>query len=778
MRIPLPLVLTLGYELLAELSKLKNILLQTTTTTDQSLESVVKSFINVKVELYEHYINDERKVLAFFRESTKYPPVPLFEVKVSPPRNLVESCYLKLNEDYVNQLSLKFDKGGLREYSVRLNDRYTLVFDKEMKTLFHSVYTKVEEKFKLIRPKFRWAIEKFLPKAAVEVINRPLGDSARFVVVHGESTVGAVITTVDIPDGLTNEMIDKASIIKVPIVVIMIGTVNNREAGVRFVVIDQPSQELNFKSLIEQGMFCSYDTLLLKSSGGYYSTLGQYTTAAFVEKHWNVIRTILANPQRIEWIEDSPESFLTSPQNRGDKQPSAENKADGNNNSGTCQVNPDDKSQEETASQVQNQSDAGKNNDSQTTGMGSSGCQEGEPQESSGQSGSPNQSSSGGSGSTGETPEQNQTPSVQNQSDQTDGEKAGTEGRQENKGSDGLQENPQAIAGESSTGQGNGNNGGPGRQGLQAPEAEGSGATGNPPSSQSGPDGGSDGRFETPEAPGADQKGVGDDITEQSEQAAGLSRESQADSPTGGGEFEDNVPLAEGTPAQSEGSLNPTEQFGGNFIKDARVRRESVLMLKRMLDDLTGGEDASLQWDYKKFAEKLASKRVPGFGDKKMKEKRPSMLILVDVSGSMSSVEEVVDQIAKLIQGVAKLGGPPLILVEAPNGWPNYIYLPGKDGEPLYFEHYDLEGFVSYYVWLVEEYDIRHIVIYADDDGAEIYKELMDRVLGKVDSVVQFHPYSESYLEAHYKRHGFKVVKNVNSLQRFLRELAKWIHSV
>lgn len=163
---------------------------------------------------------------------------------------------------------------------------------------------------------------------------------------------------------------------------------------------------------------------------------------------------------------------------------------------------------------------------------------------------------------------------------------------------------------------------------------------------------------------------------------------------------------------------------------------------------LPGGEvDPSGRYSARRVALKTAGYlRAVTTADRRLEEGRPAILMMADVSGSMSALATSVSALARAVHVVGVAGAEVVVVVHS-NGYPEYLVTPGAKREspvpPLnelvWFNERGREGVLVWYRKLIARYNVRAIVSAADGDGMWLYPTLA--ALPEVEHFVWLDPF-------------------------------------
>jgi len=168
--------------------------------------------------------------------------------------------------------------------------------------------------------------------------------------------------------------------------------------------------------------------------------------------------------------------------------------------------------------------------------------------------------------------------------------------------------------------------------------------------------------------------------------------------------------------------------YGGMYGRLARARpspdliRRARGVFSRLL---RGGEGApGPRWNWERVSLRTAGYLRPwGTRDRKEEEGRPALLVLPDVSGSMSAYADQVLALALAIRAIGGLPGGEIVAVAHSNGYPTEAWFPGRREPESVAVDDDIEA-VEFYSRLIRRYDVRAIVVAADWDGEWLYRRL------------------------------------------------------
>lgn len=175
-------------------------------------------------------------------------------------------------------------------------------------------------------------------------------------------------------------------------------------------------------------------------------------------------------------------------------------------------------------------------------------------------------------------------------------------------------------------------------------------------------------------------------------------------------------------------SRGPVLAFGGVYARLARGARPEPALIRRALRALSllvhqrGEGEPSPRWDARELAMKIAGfLRLPTEHDRRMEAGRPTILLLVDVSGSMSAFA------AEVIRLAANLPAVPdwqIAAVVHSNGFPVQLVEPGRPPRDLAFDEIHGDGYAPvfrFYEDFLRRHDVPVVVAAGDTDAAWLY---------------------------------------------------------
>ena len=179
-------------------------------------------------------------------------------------------------------------------------------------------------------------------------------------------------------------------------------------------------------------------------------------------------------------------------------------------------------------------------------------------------------------------------------------------------------------------------------------------------------------------------------------------------------------------------------------IRTAKPQQALVARLRTVLSRFLGGESApSARWDDTRVSIKTAGYlRSWTTHDRRLEDGRPAILVLPDVSGSMS---QFASKVTALAATLAKLGmpGADVITVVHVNGFPVEEKINSQPARRI--EVRGTDGTYRYYEDLMKRYDVRIVLAAADWDGAWVYKWLAEQA--SVQRLLWLDVYCSSYGE-------------------------------
>lgn len=177
--------------------------------------------------------------------------------------------------------------------------------------------------------------------------------------------------------------------------------------------------------------------------------------------------------------------------------------------------------------------------------------------------------------------------------------------------------------------------------------------------------------------------------------------------------------------ATRQGRLSPAHYYVLDW-REMQASRQQVARMRAILARMVGGHaDAGPRWDAKKVSARLAGYlqrwRVD---DRKEEDGHPAVIVLPDISGSMAAFAEDVMFFAWVV-GHLGVPGADVVVVPTTNGYPLAV---SENGEPFVRVDEavwgDEETTAAWYDDLAQRFNVRAIVIFADDDGEAVYAHL------------------------------------------------------
>ncbi len=194
-------------------------------------------------------------------------------------------------------------------------------------------------------------------------------------------------------------------------------------------------------------------------------------------------------------------------------------------------------------------------------------------------------------------------------------------------------------------------------------------------------------------------------------------------------------------------STQARRAFGGQFatIENTRPDPRLVRELRRIFAQITqGGEtEPSAHWDAARVALKTAGYlRSWTPHDRRLESGRPAMLVLADVSGSMSAFAE---EVVALASAAAQLGvsGADVVVVVHANGYPLELQLNAQHLQRV--PRMDDDAVLRFYERLLRRYAVRTVITAADWDGEWLYRWLAEQP--HIERVFWLDVYCSSYGE-------------------------------
>jgi len=180
-------------------------------------------------------------------------------------------------------------------------------------------------------------------------------------------------------------------------------------------------------------------------------------------------------------------------------------------------------------------------------------------------------------------------------------------------------------------------------------------------------------------------------------------------------------------------SRRSTDSHGGRFadLESAHPASDLVRRLRRVMAQMIGGHNRpGGRWSSSKVAVKVAGYLRPLTpGDRRQESGRPAILVLPDVSGSMSAFATEVVTLAKAV-GHLGVPGADVIVVSHSNGYPEQmcrnaqppVDLTGGNGYSLLDNKQ--ASTIDWYLDIIRKYNVQAIILAADWDGSWLYSRL------------------------------------------------------
>jgi len=162
---------------------------------------------------------------------------------------------------------------------------------------------------------------------------------------------------------------------------------------------------------------------------------------------------------------------------------------------------------------------------------------------------------------------------------------------------------------------------------------------------------------------------------------------------------------------------------------EAQADPRVVARLRALLERLRlGGEtEAGPRVDHRKFSAKVAGYLRPVTpADHRLEEGRPALLVLPDVSGSMSAVSRDVLAAALALARTGASGWDVVAVVHS-NGFPEWVIVNTRDPEEVRQERdpqEQLRQALRFYERLLARFQVRAVIVCADWDGEWLYRKL------------------------------------------------------
>lgn len=178
------------------------------------------------------------------------------------------------------------------------------------------------------------------------------------------------------------------------------------------------------------------------------------------------------------------------------------------------------------------------------------------------------------------------------------------------------------------------------------------------------------------------------------------------------------------------------EQHGGVYgtLRGVPIDRAILARARRALSRLVhDGEDAAgPRWDSRRIAVRTAGYLQPWrVDDRRLEAGRPALLILPDVSGSMSAFAS---EVCRLAVALGALPGADVLVVAHSNGYPEEAL---RNGRPVRVDQLfgprarqSNEELVPQYRQLIARYGVRAVVAAADWDASWLYRALVEPARG------------------------------------------------
>jgi hypothetical protein len=170
-------------------------------------------------------------------------------------------------------------------------------------------------------------------------------------------------------------------------------------------------------------------------------------------------------------------------------------------------------------------------------------------------------------------------------------------------------------------------------------------------------------------------------------------------------------------------STQSRRAFGGQFATLANERPDPRLVreIRRLFAQIMqGGEtEPSAHWNAARVALKTAGYlRSWTPHDRRLESGRPAMLVLADVSGSMSAFAE---EVVALASAAAQLGvsGADVVVVVHANGYPLELQVNAQQVQRV--PRMDDDAAMRFYEHLLRRYAVRVVITAADWDGEWLY---------------------------------------------------------
>lgn len=176
-------------------------------------------------------------------------------------------------------------------------------------------------------------------------------------------------------------------------------------------------------------------------------------------------------------------------------------------------------------------------------------------------------------------------------------------------------------------------------------------------------------------------------------------------------------------------STRARRMFGGQFSSLCDIKPSPRLISKarsifsKLVSDVSEGEPGP-RWDAHSISLKAAGYlRTWTMHDRKHERGRPAILVLADVSGSMSKFANEVLALAAALHRIG-VPGAEVVAVAQSNGRPLEALYPNKNKiEEVNLD--DDQDEISYYTDIVKKYNVKVCVLAADWDGAYTYRDLL-----------------------------------------------------
>lgn len=165
-----------------------------------------------------------------------------------------------------------------------------------------------------------------------------------------------------------------------------------------------------------------------------------------------------------------------------------------------------------------------------------------------------------------------------------------------------------------------------------------------------------------------------------------------------------------------------TESQGS--LSDAAPRSRDIARARRAMAGMIGGGSApGPRWDSARVATKIATWRAWTISDRRLEDGRPAVMVLVDTSPSMGPW---IDEVLAIGRALSRTGipGGEVVTVNTANAEPYEVLYPGcRRAEYVYA---GVDNPMAWYRDVIARYQVQAVVVVADWDGADIYRQLAE----------------------------------------------------